>query len=280
MKKLLFIIQLLIFSFFLTGCSSDEMRYNGSFGYYINEKFAENLENCIRYSTPTYYYTTGVIQLRKHKLKIVGHKKDMCTIKLYDTGILPPGGKYDDTYSIPMRYVSDLSNIMQQAFREPEYHEKVAVGKAIDFCNKLEISSCLIINSVSHEQALYHYMSAISDFFKYEYKPENENKIRMLKDKRTREKQLCQQMITSLDNLIKSTPNFASLSKEEKESLVCNSIKSARHCRYHEKSNKGLITRTCEIDGEKLTSCWATFNENGIIESQNWGANINIFLEK
>lgn len=280
MKKLLFIIQLLIFSFFLTGCSSGDMRYNGGFGHYINKKFAKNLENCIPYSTPTYYYTTGVIQLRKHKLKIVGQKNDMCTIRLNDSGILPPGGNNNDTYSIPMRYVTDLSDIMQQAFREPEYQEKVAVEKAINFCHKLEISRCLINNSVSHEQALYHYMSDISDFFKYEYKPENEAKIRMLKAKKNQEKQLCQQMLTSLDNLIKSTPNFANLSKEEKVGVVCKSIKDARHCRYNKKSNKGLITRTCEIDGEKLTSCWATFNENGIIESQNWGANINLFLEK
>lgn len=280
MKKLLFIIQLLIFSLCLTGCSASDMRYNGDFGYYINQKFAKKLGTCSPYSTPTYYYTTGVIQLRKHKLRIIGSNNDMCAIELLDTGLLPPGNNLNNTYSIPMGYVADLSDILQQAFKEPEYHEKIAVKMAIDFCRKLEISRCSSTNSASPEQALYHYMSDISKFFKYEYKPENETNIRMLKAKRIQEIQLCRQMITSIDNLIKSTPNFANLSKENKENIVCNSVKESKHCRYNKKFNKGLITRTYEINGKKLTSCWATFNENGIIESQNWGANINIFLEK
>ena len=51
------------------------MRYNGTFGYYINEEFAKKLKTCCRYTTPTYYYTTGVIDFRKHKLKIVGNER-------------------------------------------------------------------------------------------------------------------------------------------------------------------------------------------------------------
>ena len=173
-KKLFFIVLVLLFSSCFTGCIPNNMRYNGGFGIYINQKFAKKLETCSHYATPTYYYTISILDFRKHKLKIVGQENNTCKIELYDKSILL-GSNINDTYFIPMQYVKDLSSIMQQSFKEPPYHEIEAVKKTIAFCRELDIIPC-IIHDEENEEALYLYMNAIRDYFKYNYNSNKKSK--------------------------------------------------------------------------------------------------------
>ena len=168
-KKILLVFLFLIFSFYLTGCTSENRRYSGRFGGYVNEQFAQKLENCSKYSAPAYYHFQGVIQLRRHKVKIEGKRNNMCTIKEEDIGILFPGGNFKNEFSIPMRYVANLSTILQTAFKEPEHHEEIAVGLALKFCRKLNITSCTDQYEFFNEKALEPYLNAIEEYFEHKY---------------------------------------------------------------------------------------------------------------
>lgn len=271
------ILSLLLLSFLVTGCNfGGEMRYTGSFGNYVNKKFAQKLADCSKYKTPPYYYGRGVIQIRRHSISILGKEGNVCKINTDDRGILPPDDDKPSIMNIPLGYTKELSEILLLAFEEPEYNEPRAVQKALEFCSKYEIQDGLIHHSVNQKPTLYHYLTAIADFFKTEYDPKKEAEYNRVREIRDKQKRICEEMIDSTDKLVKSTPRYRTMSDEEKKDFVCSRIKNYDGCRYSKGS--GYIYRQYKINGNKLTHCWAVFNDNGITKYQNWGSNISQFF--
>lgn len=144
-----------------------------------NLEFAEKLENCEPYVTPVYSYWYGVIELRKARTKIVGKKDNMCVINVFDKG----GHDHDYEVAIPLLYTKDLSDILQQAFKEEIYHETEAVQKAIKFGSSLFILDSLFLDEFYQptryveSQQLQDYTTRIVSFFQNEYKPGYESRL-------------------------------------------------------------------------------------------------------
>lgn len=161
--------------FLLTGCGFHrEMRYTAGFGEYVDKKFAKKLANCEPYTSPAYYYGTGIFQIRKHTIRIKGYSKNKCEVLVNDKGVFSQNDGEQERLFIPKRFTKEMSEILLLAFKEHQYEERQAVEKALNLCREHNISGCLIYYSVNKKPVLHHYLTEIADFFK-DYDPEKES---------------------------------------------------------------------------------------------------------
>lgn len=270
-----YLISLFAISFLLTGCGfHGEMRYTGEFGGYVDKWFSKRLANCERYYSHAYYYGSGVFQIRRHTINIKGWDGNSCKIVVDNRGFLPPDGDKPETLLVPKRFTKEISDILLQAFKEPEYNEEIASEMALDFCRKNEISNCLIEHSVTKKPVLYKYLTPIAGFFKH-YNPEIEPLYDELSEKIDKEKTICNEMIEEANTLVRTNRDFANVPDEKMKDYACSRIKMHKNCYFRKKTREIAVFRWTEYKGESFTSCRfnVNLNQKGVTDTYFWGAN-------
>ncbi len=267
-----YLVSLFVLCFLLTGCGfHGEMRYTGEFGEYVSKPFAKKLADCKRYTSPAFYYGSGMFEIRRHVIKIKGWSGNSCEVVVDDRSLFSRNDN-PETILVPKRFTKDISEILVLAFKEPQYEEKNAVKKALNFCQTNDISDCLIYYSVGQEPVLYKYLSAIAGFFKH-YHPEIEYLYDELIEKLAKEKTICDGMITDASKLVKQTNYFANIPDKEIEHYVCSNMKNYTYCRYNPIKKNVFVYRLTEHKGKTFTQCWMSVGKNGVTDTLNRGDN-------
>ena len=142
------LLVLITMTVLFTGCGNNDLR-GYSFGH-INKTYAQKLMNCKHYKAPVYVHAPLIVPVDKYQSEIVGVKNNRCVLRTYRADGFSPKYNIQDEYILPLEFTKDLSILLQEAFKEPEFHETSAIFKGKAFCNKYRRMYCSDSNTFDY----------------------------------------------------------------------------------------------------------------------------------